>query len=413
VDNTTIDTACRKQKALKIYHGVEASLDKIRSDYELAPILGSGGEVAASFFIRLDTEEAITTCDAPAFPGAATTIELFRKNGFDIVFMTARQSNLREVTLSELLRNNIPCQERELWMPSSSDQGGEFKFQNVRKLSLERQIVAVIGDRPEDIKAAQGAAVPAILFKSTLKDPEVEAIVRADRSGLIVCSSWTEIATAVEKLQSGSAQMALLRTLFSEQYGSWLRDIDEKMKIVVAVAAVIVAFCGGELHENASYDFGWWLLLLTLIVSSLATVYAVRGFTSRYSSGTLSSSPVRTQLKQVFAVLLGWPQKWLHLPNDAIAEYRAIQHASEREQASAHLKFFYDRYRTHNPDALLNLRMLELRATNYSKLYAERIASNLLILAITLIVLWALRSAGAHVAHKTIGAVLDLLKRAR
>src|ERR1700735_3466796 len=176
IDNTVIDTAYRKQQALKAYHNVEASIEKIKSDYELTPILGRGGEMAQTFFKRLDTEETISNFDAPAFPGAAETIELFRKNGSDVVFMTARRSSLRGVTLSELLRNNISCHENELLMPPQRDQGTEFKSLKMRNLCIERQVIAAIGDRAEDVTAAQSAAVPAILFNSTLKSDEIEAL---------------------------------------------------------------------------------------------------------------------------------------------------------------------------------------------------------------------------------------------
>jgi phosphoglycolate phosphatase-like HAD superfamily hydrolase len=409
VDNTVIDTAYRKQKALKRHLNIEASLEKIRSDYKLVPILGQGGEVADKFVNSLDAVETLTEFEAPAFPGAAESIALLRRDGFEILFVTARHSGLRALTIAELVRNGIPCSESELLTPPEPNHAREFKFATIRRLSLERQVLAVIGDRPDDIEAACEAGLPAILFKSTLRDSEIEALLRDRSEDITVCRSWTEVSVALQKLESGTAQMAALRTMFTQQYSAWLRDIDEKIKIVVAVAAVIVAFCGNELRvASQPYDFGWWLLLLILVTSSLSTIYAIRGFTSRYSSGRLSSDPIRTYTKQWLAILLGRPKSWLYLPNDVMSDYRALVNAPEREQATAHLRFFYNKYKTHDPEALLNLRMAELHAANYSKLYAERIASKLLICSIALTVAWALRGVAALFARSVVCEMLKL-----
>jgi len=398
VDNTLIDTAVRKQKALKLYHNIDASLEDIRRDYYLTPIIGSPSAFSQRFLECLTNEDTITKCEAPAFTGAAETVGLFQKNGFDVVFITARPSRLQQVTISELARNGILCKQGDLLMPSS-DVAGDFKKETLRKLHSERQLITVIGDRPEDVQAAQEIGLPAILFASTLPHPEVEGLRRKAMSGLVVCASWPEIAAAAEKLRSGSTLMAKLRELFAAQYGSWLRDIDEKARTVVIIAAILVAFSGNALREQKNHDFGWWFLLLALISSTLSTVYAIRAFTARYASGELSTEPVRTRIKQWIAIFLGYQSSWSHLPGDAIEEYKNLRHSPENQQASAHLKFFYETYQTHNPDALLNLRMMELRATNYSKLYAERIASKLLLISVVLLLIWAVSDAWTHFAR--------------
>jgi hypothetical protein len=46
--------------------------------------------------------------------------------------------------------------------------------------------------------------------------------------------------------------------------------------------------------------------------------------------------------------------------------------------------------------------MMELRATNYSKVYAERIASKLLLISIILVVAWALQNAFSRPAKETL-----------
>jgi phosphoglycolate phosphatase-like HAD superfamily hydrolase len=402
IDNTLIDTAFRKQQALKRYLDLDASIESIRSNYELIPILGAGGSLSKQFFTRLDTEQTITECQAPSFPEAPETVELLRKNGIDVLFMTARHSGLQAVTISELKRNRISCQAEDLLMADGRDQSRKHKIETLRKISTQRVLVTMIGDRPEDIEAIRSVGLPGILFKSTLQDAEVNELLRGDRTGTVVCNTWSEIAGAVQQLLSASTQMAALRESFTTQYAAWLGDLDSKMTIVVALAAVIVGFCSNELRLDQPSDHGRWLLLLTLIISAPSTIYAIRGFTSRYSSGKLSAIQVQTNAKQWLAILCAYPKKWLFQPGDAIADDQALRSASEPEQASAHLKFFYDKYQTHNPTALLNLRMMELRATNYSKVYAERIASKLLLISIILVVAWALQNAFSRPAKETL-----------
>src|SRR5712664_2641022 len=94
IDNTIVDTAYRKQKALEAMLNVEASIEQIRNDYDLTSLFGHGSQVAEAFFKRLDTAETISSYESPLFPGASDTIGLFRKDGYEVYFLTARHAGL-------------------------------------------------------------------------------------------------------------------------------------------------------------------------------------------------------------------------------------------------------------------------------------------------------------------------------
>jgi len=98
-------------------------------------------------------------------------------------------------------------------------------------------------------------------------------------------------------------------------------------------------------------------------------------------------------LKQWFAVFFDHPEKWKSVPNDAIREYEALKLADEATKTRAHTRFFRDRYKTLNPDSLLNMRLYEMRAANYAKVYPERISSKLLVFAIVLAGAWVVGKA--------------------
>jgi len=97
--------------------------------------------------------------------------------------------------------------------------------------------------------------------------------------------------------------------------------------------------------------------------------------------------------------LFGFPKKWQYQPHDSIDEFNHLKASSPNKQSRWHYKFFYDRYKTYDPDALSNLRLYELRATNYQKVYAERSGSIFAKISMVLLLLW--------VISKFIGAFVE------
>ncbi|MGO9377804.1 MAG: hypothetical protein ACLP29_04530, partial [Dissulfurispiraceae bacterium] len=263
-----------------------------------------------------------------------------------------------------------------------------------RELSLTYNILAVIGDRPEDVIAANRNYLTVVLFKSTMTDCEINELSKEYGANLIICTSWPEIYMMIERLESGKLKMEDLRLAFTDQYAKWLGDIDNKCRIVATISAALSALLGKVVFDMFSTCSGsaekaiTGVLSLALLCSVLSMLYSIRAFTSRHTSGKEGGITVKTRVKQWVAILLGWPEKWSYISDDAVDYCKKLKQGNEAQRSKAHLRFFFDMYKTYDPDALSNLRLFELRAANYAKLYAERIASSLLGFSIVITIFW-------------------------
>lgn len=409
IDNTIVDTAVRKQSLLKNKLGVTEhtnNIERIRCDYHLHGFLGDQvSDMYKAFFLELESPTTIASIPAPSFPGAVDTICWMIDHDYDVNYMTDRQESLREVTLLELESIGIKTNSEHLHMRPTSrgsitvvdPELGSSKVEIIEKLHRDNDVVAVIGDRIEDVSASQRLGVATVLFKSTLTDQELERARSLNKVGLKVCRSWAEVAVAVDQFRAGSKQMAELRNQFINQYASWLKDIDNKSQMVVLISAALSGFAGNVVLKDSFTVKNDWLLMAALVLSVISMVYAIRSFTSRYMSGALTARPVATRVKQWISIFLDWPQKWKYVQNDALDEYYKLRKTDEIRQSRAHLRFFQERYHAHDPDSLLNLRLYEMRAANYAKLYPERLASKLLITAILCSALWVVWNAAPHI----------------
>jgi len=186
-----------------------------------------------------------------------------------------------------------------------------------------------------------------------------------------------------------------LRTEFTQQYAKWLGEIDTKCMIVVTIATIVSALSGkivvDVIDSKVVTNYEWLMTLpalLSFVASILSMIYAIRAFSSRHTSGPKGTKTVIIRIKQYFGLLFTSFEQYVALPQDPINDYNNALLKTDQEKSDLHSHFFQSRYGTTDLDIIANMRMLELRATNYSKLYAERIASSLLILGIVMILLW-------------------------
>jgi phosphoglycolate phosphatase-like HAD superfamily hydrolase len=396
IDNTLVDTAVRKWALLRHLGIAGADLAGVREDFWLRGFLGDeSAEAFKNFFEQLETPETIERHIAPLFSGAKETIAWLTKRRVAVHYVSGRPESLRAATLAELRSHGLSVDNGVLHFsgrvtgqlsPGSSSLGAEAKARLIGHIAQRWEILAMVGDRPEDVEAGTNAGVPGILLASTTG----AAGVRQEVSGApsAVCDSWPEVAIELAQILSGTEEIRRQRQRFVDNYVTWLGEIDSKSQTTILIAGALSALTTPVLtgeHFNFRVD---WMLVLVLLLSILSMVYAIRAFTSRYTSGALTARAIPVKLKQWLAILLDWPESWKSVPNDALRDYQALKAADAATQARAHLQFFQERYRTRDPDVLLNLRLYEMRAANYAKLYPERLASKLLVTAIALSGIW-------------------------
>lgn len=401
LDNTLVDTAVRKARLLSSLPAElvgTVSLDEIRADFHLISILGAREAIVSKqFFTRLEQPATIAVHIAPLFPYAKETLDHLAGQGLAIIVVTARPNQLRDVTLSELKSLGLDQLISDLVMmePHRIDSEGDkeiidFKAKCLHDLLINFDVVAFIGDRPEDLSAAQMHEIPFILMRTTLTSAEV---LKLEQKGIWLCNSWEEADSLLESIRAGQEKMNDLRIAFANQYARWLTDLDNKCFIICTIAAAITALTGKlilDLMAGQRLGFERWetipiAIALTLAIFSM--LYAICSFTSRHTSGLEASSTIRVGPKQWFAYLFGHPSSWLSVNHDPISQYNELVEDPSK-QSRAHQQFFYSKYKTYDPDVLLNMRLYELRAANYSKIYPERWASTLLSWAIFALLVW-------------------------
>lgn len=395
IDNTIIDTAIRKKHILKQHFNFDVDIEDIRKDFYLIKCLGEETALSTKFLTLLEDPTEIDNSPAPALCGAAETIQWLRDNAFNVIFLTARPESCRKATVRELLKENIDCSDECLFMKDDTipeiftcKSAYEYKKAVYTRLSEKYKIIVGIGDRPEDAIAAQSQNIPAILIKTTTTKVDLKKLDGGKTTGIELVNSWPEIVASIEQIRSGITQMEKLREVFITQYAKWLFDIDEKINTVVSISAIVSTISGHQLLQLKSFSPMHIFLIVTFFLSVFSVLYCIRGITSRRTSGYFASTELKGHIKQLFAILLGRPHDWMYRKGDAIANYNNLKNLTPKEKASAHLSFFQTEYGTYNPQALLNMRMLELRSAVYSKSYAERIASNLLMIAIVSLLIW-------------------------
>lgn len=405
LDNTILDTSHRKLVLLTRHFsdGESPTLEAVRADYRLTSVLGDpASDFYRAFFRELDSDAAISTVPAPPFDGAVRVLNSLE--WCDVFIVTGRPNTTKEATLKELANigletcaQHLICFDGEMKEASREHLLTEFKAQVVRDLTSSREVVAVVGDQPSDFRAAQQNQVPCILLRSTLSRSEIEPLYREDHVGLDVCESWAGIEARIAPLHEGAHEMRRLREMLTSQYSAWLKDIDDKARLVVTVAAAVATVSGSFLLRQAgeAAPASRFCFVGSLLLATVSMLYAIRAFTSRQIGGAAGGKAVSVRARQWVAVLLGWPDRWTYREGDAIDEYRRLRDSSVTVQAQAHVQFFRRRYRTHHPQALLNLRMFEVRQMNYAKIYAERIASQLLVVSILSLVAGVIVETGA------------------
>jgi len=396
LDNTVIDTAIRKHAILKDFLPQQiVSVEKVREDFDLVSVLGPHDTDAnTSFFAMLDSENGILNYKAPIFPGV---INFFKKNmeaGISIVIITGRPDSLRNATIKELKDANIDSYISELCMRGSNHSSvKDFKISQIKTILQNYDVIVSIGDRLDDLEAAKNHNLPFILIRTTLQS---QIVLNADNlqiTGGAICMTWSEIDAATDTIIEGRKKLSILREKFTDSYANWLSDLDNKCRITATISGILATISGkmtiDRFHSMEIIDY---ILLGVFGLSVLSLLYSIRSMTSRRTSGPSSGIAILANIKQWFAILAGRPSSWQYKTDDAIASYKSLLESADEIKAKAHYDFFIEQFGTYDPEALSNLRLFQLRAANYSKVYAETIASRLLMIAIVLILSWLILS---------------------
>lgn len=384
----------------EIHPNIDISLEKVKDDYYLESYIGDRfTEFSKNFFKKLDTAEAIKKHDAPIMNYADKILDEFREKNIRLIILSSRPDSLLDATYEELTEKGIIVNKADVYLRPNGREGLDFKFEILEKLKSKFEIVAMIGDRKEDMEAAIKAKVRSIFFVSTHKLSEIDDIVSSNPAGHQSVSSWLEVKDTIEIFQSGIVEIRRFREQLIHQYGGWLSDIDNKCRIHATIAGIVCALSGSIIQNSfeglsnnilSLHSLLFVVVIVSLFLSLLAIVFAIRSITSRATSGDGSGKIIKAKFNQAIAILLNTKARYkdTYMKNDPIDEWEKLKKTSISEQANAHYEHFYEKYKTYDPEALLNMRYFAVRASNYSKLYAERFSAGCLMWSILLLCFW-------------------------
>lgn len=398
IDDTILDLSERRYQLFKRHFPKAQAVEKdIRRDAKLEFIGDRNLAPAKQFLADFSNPDIVSAIPLKPISGSIEALSGLIKQGINIDFVTSRHVSLRQDTIESLSKAGLQTGDYDLHMYEGEvsldprDEASElaYKIQQMEKITESHDVIATVGDRLSDMRAAISVKIPAILLTTTIKSGEWEELKLAYHVGLVRCDSWSEALINIGHFQSGSLQMADLRRSFTEQYSSWLQNLNGLSGMDLTVATILAAFSGQALLNSNLHIVSRSLAIIPLILSFLAIIFAIRAFTSRYTSGSNTNRAIVPILKQVLSILIDSDKEGAkYRKGDAIDEYIMLRKQNTSAQTRAHLDFFYKRYGTHNPNALLNLRLYEMRAVNYAKAYAEHLSSTLLIWGISFSVIW-------------------------
>ena len=130
---------------------------------------------------------------AEPIPGAVETLNEWRNTGFNIWFITARMSNLSEVTFEWLRNHNLGwAVEKTILKEDPLEHSGEYKNRICRQLDLQ----AIIDDSPKVLSAINA---PSVRLRIGLK--KIWNMQSSEQScGYNFYDNWQEIRTVIEYL---------------------------------------------------------------------------------------------------------------------------------------------------------------------------------------------------------------------
>lgn len=325
------------------------------------------------------------------------------KNKVQIYYVTSRFETLRKITCEQLKDLGFPEVDNtrnclfmmpDLKVSLSDFPQASLKFKNevLKELALKHEIIAGIGDTPEDMICFNSNNIMAILYSNYYFQSDIELVfekesITFDPYGIIEFSSWKEINLYLSMLISTESSPLMDRVKNdSNTYSKWMSDLDNKaylLLIVSTACTTLIIFLLNIDRIKAS-----WLVypvLLSSVLAVLSIILSIRAFGSKNTSSKSASIGlnIRNSIgspKNIFKCLLGREIK----PLGPITDHYNVH--SSRYSKNAYIKFYKDRYGTIEPTEIESLKLFEIRAANYAKIYPEILARTFLIIALLLLI---------------------------
>lgn len=416
IDNTIVDQVPRKKKILNNLRITDIDEKVLREDFDLHSVLhGTNRSAFIKFLLGPELQECLT-----AISGSVEVLNRL-KNDYHILYLSSRPKVQEEITIQLLKTLGFLEPDRDeieigLW-PVEYDIGElsegeinsrslEWKRKFISEYASQKPVLAGISDTPEDVSIFAKIGIPPILFHSHGEENElrkkIEEITRNEfiSKSIEFVSDWQQIPYILAALDKAEEELAGLVRMHTNEYTSFLSDLDAKARLLLIIATFLGAsFFGislrafsqvGSSQCKVSEILVWALSMIGgigLIFSLLSMAFSIRAFGSRHTRGVNIGKMVSLEswkrfFGKFFPMLFGKEICPLGSPIEEANLARKEEGLPMRRLT--HLAFFQKHYGTYDPVLIRNQRLLDMRALNYKKIYPEVYARRMLLIGLVL-----------------------------
>lgn len=189
LDGTVANNEKRLLRSIKDVIGHEISL--IIKSYDVIKEVSYNPRIRSKIYDIFLSPKYVLMDDP--IPNSKEVINRIRKNmGLEIIYVTGRPESMRRITIKWLKLHGYPIS--ELYMKKRKyEKEFNFKKRIFSELKMKFDIVAVIGDTPNDVAAAKANRIISIAITTNFSRNELDS---AD----FIVDDWLEIEDIIKKL---------------------------------------------------------------------------------------------------------------------------------------------------------------------------------------------------------------------
>lgn len=403
IDNTLLSQVRRKQKILEDVFGQTVTIQEIQEDFSLETVVRKISEVLSlnyveakkAFEYRFFSNQYYDETSLFDVIGNSNIIlsDVCQKSSCEVLYLTSRNCNLVEQTLSLLSSQNYPFADEahlifapQIQIEELQNYGAksfESKKRAFQQIVKKYNVIAHIGDQASDAASSYAWGISSIVLSNN--DSEVYSAVAdylnidvdaIDSYGILCIDDWSDIGRYLLNRTGNSSSINDACRIHAENYASWMNDLDQKSSLILVVATFCASIFFTFLTRSGTSVSILILSILGFLFSLVSVFSAIRSFSSRITHGNES----------IVKVLWACFSK-----NSALKTFSPLVDRKKAAESNfpenLGAKYLYKRYHTFNEDGFVGKNMINLRAANYEKIYPEFLAKVCLFMTILILVL--------------------------
>lgn len=274
----------------------------------------------------------------------------------------------------------------------------EKKKNVLSHLSNGRQTVLMFGADTTDAAAAYINKIPSVIYAPVKEETFIAGIAELthedeiDEYSVAVVKEWSDICLYAKHCLGLTECVNEICSKHASNYADWLSDLDQKSYLILVVATFCsTTFLNILIQANPSNRLLVVILSIVGLIASLLSMYfAITSFASRVTHGA------EVIFDLLFPVLMHKKHRHYAAP---VEDKARIDTSSFGVSAGA--KYLLKRYKTLNKNEIVTKNMMNLRASNYTKIFPEYFARVLLVFSIIIMFLIGGISCFSYFIHPT------------